>query len=122
MVCDKCGTSNVRPKQIVSKKTNQTYTVFECLDGCMNGAYKYSCFSPKVQPATQPAPQQATRQAGQPTGASMLKMILQNQKVMMDILDEIIKKVNIQNGEPISANLTDSELQPDDVWEEDPLL
>ena len=50
--CDKCG-SETTPKVITSKKNGQTYTVYQCKGGCMNGKWPYTCFAPKAPPFVQ---------------------------------------------------------------------
>jgi len=44
--CDKCS-GMTKPKMITSKKTQRSYTVYECLSGCMNGKWAYTCFAPR---------------------------------------------------------------------------
>lgn len=55
--CDKCGTETNKTKQITSKKNGETYLVYECVGGCMNGKWVYTFFPPKKSGAPKSAPQ-----------------------------------------------------------------
>ena len=59
--CDKCGTATDRTKQITSKKNGETYLVYECTGGCMNGKWTYTFFPPKksgAQSFSKPMPKE----------------------------------------------------------------
>lgn len=52
--CDKCE-GPTKAKQITSKKTGKTYTVYVCLSGCKTlEGFPYSCFAPKELKNTEP--------------------------------------------------------------------
>lgn len=96
-VCDKCGTTTSKTKQIVSKKNGQTYTVFVCIAGCKSGKYEYSFFPPKEAPGKSQPERQPQAQGGE--AVNLLRSIDTTLKNVLAILQTQARTVPVQPEE-----------------------
>ena len=105
-ICDKCGQGTSKSKMINSKKTGQSYVVFECTSGCRNGKWAYTFF-PKELNEAQPQTKPVQQTQAKPNGDAVLylKEINTTLKNILQILQTKTRQFPIQ----------DSELQPDDT-------
>ena len=91
MKCDRCGTENVTPKTIISKKPDtygQKFQVMECQNGCKQGRYKYSFFPPKETPVPTPNKSNAT-----------LSELIEIKRILIDINNKLGGKMHIGGSE-----------------------
>lgn len=98
--CDRCG-GPTRPKQIFSRKKNQTFDLLECTGGCRSGKYSYTFFPP--QEAQVPVIQTEEPKQGNGKATLILEMILLELKSMNQYLAK-------QSGQ---IHISKQELEPD---------
>lgn len=107
MLCDRCN-GDTKTKTITSKKDGKQYQVFECLEGCRNGKFAYSCFGPRQRTDGKSQPEKPSLPTVQKSAATgdavgLLRSIDTTLKNVLVILQEKSRLIPIQ----------ESELEPD---------